>query len=70
MAEHFDCCTYRLDAWLTGLVGFQLGSMRWARRQDGRAWKRARRIARASTSARTGSLENPRSPANKRSYRL
>src|SRR5262249_11366923 len=35
MAEHLDCCTYRLDAWLTGLVNFQLASMRYARRQDG-----------------------------------
>ncbi len=35
MAEHLDCCTYRLDAWMTGLVNFQLASMRYARRQDG-----------------------------------
>lgn len=34
MAEHLDCCTYRLDAWLTGLVHFQLASMRHARSQD------------------------------------
>jgi hypothetical protein len=30
-AEHLDCCTYRLDAWMTGLINFQLQSMRYAR---------------------------------------
>ena len=34
LAEHLDCCTYRLDAWMTGLVNFQLSSMRYARRGD------------------------------------
>jgi hypothetical protein len=27
-AEHIDLCTYRLDAWLLGLVNYQLGLMR------------------------------------------
>src|ERR1700687_5182613 len=27
-AEHIDCCTYRYDAWLLGLVHYQLQSMR------------------------------------------
>src|SRR5262249_21330714 len=27
-AEHIDCCSYRLDAWLQGLVHFQLEFMR------------------------------------------
>ena len=34
LAEHLDCCSYRLDAWMTGLVNFQLSSMRYARRGD------------------------------------
>ena len=29
MAEHIDCCSYRLDAWLQGLVNFQLSAMRF-----------------------------------------
>jgi hypothetical protein len=33
-AEHLDCCSYRLDAWMTGLINFQLQSMRYARRGD------------------------------------
>ncbi|RDC62472.1 hypothetical protein [Adhaeribacter pallidiroseus] len=28
-AEHLDCCTYRLDAWLLGLVNMQLFGMRY-----------------------------------------
>jgi hypothetical protein len=28
LAEHIDCCTYRLDAWLQGLVHVQLAQMR------------------------------------------
>jgi hypothetical protein len=27
-ADHIDCCSYRLDAWLLGLLTFQLTSMR------------------------------------------
>lgn len=34
LAEHLDCCAYRLDAWMSGLVNFQLASMRYARRVD------------------------------------
>lgn len=34
-AEHIDCCSYRLDAWLQGLVRFQLATMRY--RRDGEA---------------------------------
>lgn len=29
LAEHLDCCTYRLDAWMNGLLNFQLASMRY-----------------------------------------
>jgi len=28
-AEHIDCCTYRYDAWLLGLVNYKLQSMRY-----------------------------------------
>ncbi|MCZ6900426.1 MAG: hypothetical protein O7F74_09330, partial [Bacteroidetes bacterium] len=28
-AEHLDCCTYRLDAWLLGFINFQLFGMRY-----------------------------------------
>ncbi|HEU5321379.1 MAG TPA: hypothetical protein VFX28_11275, partial [Methylomirabilota bacterium] len=31
LAEHVDCCTYRLDAWLLGLVHCQLAAMRGLR---------------------------------------
>ncbi len=34
LAEHLDCCSYRLDAWMSGLINFQLSSMRYARRGD------------------------------------
>ena len=27
-ADHLDCCSYRLDAWLLGLVNYQLATMR------------------------------------------
>jgi hypothetical protein len=27
-AEHIDCCSYRLDSWILGLVNYQLASMR------------------------------------------
>jgi hypothetical protein len=27
-ADHVDCCSYRLDAWMLGLVNYQLGLMR------------------------------------------
>ena len=27
-AEHLDCCTYRLDAWKSGLMNYQLAGMR------------------------------------------
>jgi hypothetical protein len=27
-ADHMDCCSYRLDAWLLGLVSYQLAKMR------------------------------------------
>ena len=30
LAEHIDCCSYRLDAWVSGLTNFQLTSMRSA----------------------------------------
>jgi hypothetical protein len=36
LAEHLDCCGYRLDAWMSGLLNFQLASLRQSRRvQDG-----------------------------------
>jgi hypothetical protein len=34
LVEHLDCGTYRLDAWMSGLINFQLTSMRFARRGD------------------------------------
>ena len=34
LAEHLDCCAYRLDAWKTGLLGFQLASMRHVPRAE------------------------------------
>ncbi|MCW5557782.1 MAG: hypothetical protein KIT22_08120, partial [Verrucomicrobiae bacterium] len=34
-ADHMDCCAYRLDTWLLGLVNYQLGLMRNVR--DGAA---------------------------------
>jgi hypothetical protein len=27
-ADHIDCCSYRLDAWILGIVNYQLGLMR------------------------------------------
>jgi hypothetical protein len=33
-AEHIDCCTYRYDAWLLGLVNFQLQVMRSVEQGD------------------------------------
>jgi hypothetical protein len=33
-AEHIDCCSYRFDAWLLGLVNFQLQAMRYPRDGD------------------------------------
>ena len=29
LAEHIDCCSYRLDAWQSGLVNYQLAAMRY-----------------------------------------
>lgn len=37
MAEHLDCCTYRLDAWMNGLVSYQLASMRYVPRSANEA---------------------------------
>lgn len=34
LAEHLDCASYRLDAWMTGLVNFQLASSRFSRKTD------------------------------------
>jgi hypothetical protein len=34
-AEHIDVCSYRYDAWLLGLVGYQLDLMRSRRTRDG-----------------------------------
>ena len=37
-ADHIDCCAYRLDAWMLGLVNYQLALMRNIRDgEDGRA---------------------------------
>jgi hypothetical protein len=33
--EHLDTCGYRLDAWIQGLVHFQLAVMRWSGEQAG-----------------------------------
>jgi hypothetical protein len=37
LAEHLDCCSYRFDAWLLGLVRFQLSEMRAPREREGGA---------------------------------
>lgn len=34
LAEHLDCSSYRLDAWITGLIDFQLTSMRFPSRDN------------------------------------
>ncbi|GAB4488516.1 MAG: hypothetical protein OHK0019_05000 [Saprospiraceae bacterium] len=34
LAEHLDTASYRLDAWMTGLVNFQLASSRFSRKAD------------------------------------
>jgi hypothetical protein len=36
-AEHIDCCMYRFDAWLLGLVTFQLQRLRYGSGGDGQA---------------------------------
>lgn len=64
MAEHLDCCTYRLDAWLTGLVSFQLASMRYARRQDGEGVEEGTPHRKGVYVGAYGWLENVR-PINK-----
>ncbi|HEY1307428.1 MAG TPA: hypothetical protein VGF24_27930 [Vicinamibacterales bacterium] len=64
MAEHLDCCTYRLDAWLTGLVNFQLASMRYARQQDGEGREEGAPLRKGIYVGAYGWLENVR-PANK-----
>lgn len=35
-AEHTDCCSYRLDAWRTGLVNYQLAGMRSRKPEPGK----------------------------------
>ncbi len=37
LAEHLDCCTYRLDAWMNAVINFQLAAMRYPVRGDGAA---------------------------------
>ena len=64
MAEHLDSCTYRLDAWLTGLVHFQLASMRYAPRQDGEGVEEGASHRKGIYIGAYGWLENVR-PANK-----
>lgn len=64
MAEHLDCCTYRLDAWMTGLVNFQLASMRYARRGDGEGVEEGAPHRKGIYVGAYGWLENVR-PANK-----
>jgi hypothetical protein len=39
-AEHLDCCTYRLDAWLLAFVNLQLYAMRYERKLNDRKVKR------------------------------
>jgi hypothetical protein len=33
-AEHIDCCSYRYDAWLLGLVNFRLQQMRYIQEEE------------------------------------
>ena len=64
MAEHLDCCTYRLDAWMSGLVSYQLASMRYRPRSasDGRradACVPQRHLSRSVRLARERASEEP-----------
>ena len=43
LAEHVDTASYRLDAWLLGLVHLQLAAMRYRARRDGRRRRSTRR---------------------------
>jgi hypothetical protein len=45
LVEHVDCCTYRFDAWLMGLVGLQLETMRAAGGEGHENGRHARRGA-------------------------
>ncbi len=39
-AEHVDCCTYRLDAWRSGIINFQLTGMRQVIRDEEETYRR------------------------------
>ena len=39
LAEHLDCCSYRIDAWKTGLVQIKLSTQRSTGQQDGKPSK-------------------------------
>ena len=64
LAEHLDCCTYRLDAWMTGLINFQLQSMRYARRGDQEGVEKGASYRKGIYLGAYGWLENVR-PENK-----
>lgn len=60
LAEHLDCCAYRLDAWMTGLVAFQLASTRYARRGDGEGVEQGASYRKGIYLGAYGWLENVR----------
>ena len=64
LAEHLDCCTYRLDAWMTGLINFQLQSMRYTRRGDQEGVEEGASYRKGIYLGAYGWLENVR-PKNK-----
>ncbi len=35
LTEHIDCCSYRLDSWMSGLIHYQLAAMRYREDESG-----------------------------------
>lgn len=64
LAEHVDCCGYRLDAWLSGLVNYRLGSTRHSRRVEGEQGATTIEYRKGIHLGAYGWLENVR-PANR-----
>ena len=65
MAEHLDSCTYRLDAWLSGLLSYQLASMRYRPRSANAAGEQTPAYRQGIYLGAYGWLENVR-PKNRR----
>ena len=64
MAEHLDCCTYRLDAWMSGLVSYQLASMRYRPRSANDAREETPSYRKGIYLGAYGWLENVRPKAS------